>query len=165
MTAYRLNRIFVEPIHSFHTNPLGLVPEKHTHPFHQNHPTPKLPCSSPSKGRRESESAVAAQKCRHFRIGLKIRFPSFKCLIQKDYDWTHSVYGNDPEEVQDDMHEPKGKFICTTSFVDANLYHRLVTGRDCTGIMHFGNQTPIELFSKHQSSVETATYGSAFVAA
>jgi hypothetical protein len=49
--------------------------------------------------------------------------------------------------------------------VDANLYHCLVTGRANTGILHFVNQTPIEWFSKRQGSVETATYGSEFVAA
>jgi hypothetical protein len=32
-------------------------------------------------------------------------------------------------------------------------------------VLHFVNQTPIEWFSKRQGSVETATYGSEFVAA
>ena len=33
------------------------------------------------------------------------------------------------------------------------------------GILHLVNQTPVEWFSKRQSTVETATYGSEFVAA
>ena len=33
------------------------------------------------------------------------------------------------------------------------------------GILHLLNQTPINYFSKHQGHVETATYGSEFVAA
>ena len=98
-------------------------------------------------------------------IRFRTQVPSHQVPDHKDYDWTHSVYGNDPEEVPDDMPEPKGKVIRTTSFVDANLYHCLVTGRACTGILHFVNQTPIEWFSKRQGSVETATYGSEFVAA
>ena len=48
--------------------------------------------------------------------------------------------------------------------MDANLYHDLVTGRAATGILHMVNGTPVEWFSKRQSTVETAKYGSEFVA-
>ena len=41
----------------------------------------------------------------------------------------------------------------------------MVTGRSMTGIIHFLNQVPIEWFCKRQNTVETATYGSEFVAA
>ena len=51
------------------------------------------------------------------------------------------------------------------TYEDANLYHDLVTGRAVTGILHFVNGTPVEWFSKHQDTVETATYGSEFVTA
>jgi hypothetical protein len=60
---------------------------------------------------------------------------------------------------------PRGKPVCTTTFEDANLMHDLTTGRSCTGILHIVNQTPVEWFSKAQRTVETATYGSEFVAA
>ena len=43
--------------------------------------------------------------------------------------------------------------------------HDLTTGRSASGIIHIANQTPIEWFSKRQDCVETATYGSEFVAA
>jgi histone deacetylase 1/2 len=49
--------------------------------------------------------------------------------------------------------------------VDANLYHDLTTGRSVTGILHLINGTPFDWYSKKQSTVETATYGSEFVAA
>jgi hypothetical protein len=49
--------------------------------------------------------------------------------------------------------------------VDANLYHDVITGRLVTGILHLCNQTLIELFSKRQACVQTATFGSEFVAA
>ena len=52
-----------------------------------------------------------------------------------------------------------------TLYVDANLYHDMLSGRLVTGILHFLNQTPVEWFSKKQATVETATYGSEFVAA
>ena len=43
--------------------------------------------------------------------------------------------------------------------------HCKVTGRSTTGVFHMVNQTPIEAYSKKQATVETATYGSEFVAA
>lgn len=41
----------------------------------------------------------------------------------------------------------------------------MTTGRSVTGVLHFINQTPVEWYSKKQATVETATYGSEFVAA
>eukprot|EP00977_Amphora_coffeiformis_P024646 scaffold16513_cov158-Amphora_coffeaeformis.AAC.1 len=76
-----------------------------------------------------------------------------------------TVYGTPPEEVDSKEPTPKGRMVRTTSFVDANLMHDVITGRSCTGILEFLNQTPIDWFSKRQNQVETATYGSEFMAA
>jgi hypothetical protein len=43
--------------------------------------------------------------------------------------------------------------------------HDIASGRSVTGILHLVNKTPIEWYSKKQATVETATYGSEFVAA
>ena len=43
--------------------------------------------------------------------------------------------------------------------------HCMATGKSVTGILHFLNKTPIDWYSKKQATVETATYGSEFVAA
>ena len=51
------------------------------------------------------------------------------------------------------------------TFVDASLYHDLITGRSVTGILHLINKTPLDWYTKRQATVETATYGSEFVAA
>ena len=51
------------------------------------------------------------------------------------------------------------------TFVDANLMHDVTTGRSVTAVLHFLNKTPIDYYSKRQSTIETATYGSEFVAA
>ena len=51
-----------------------------------------------------------------------------------------------------------------TTTVDANFNHCLATGRSVTGCLHFVNITPIDSYSKRQATVETATYGSEFVA-
>ena len=48
--------------------------------------------------------------------------------------------------------------------MDANLNHCLATGRSVTGCLHFVNHTLIDSYSRRQAIVETATYGSEFVA-
>jgi hypothetical protein len=44
-------------------------------------------------------------------------------------------------------------------------HHAMIMGRSVTGILHLVKQSPFDWFSKKQSTVETATYGSEFVAA
>ena len=44
------------------------------------------------------------------------------------------------------------------------MNHCLATGRSETGCLHFVNHTPIDSSSKRPATVETATYGSEFVA-
>ena len=58
-----------------------------------------------------------------------------------------------------------GKDVTTTHYVDANLFHDLLTGRSVTSILHLMNKTPIDYCSKKQETVKTATYGAEFVAA
>ena len=77
----------------------------------------------------------------------------------------HSVYNDPKEEIPPNAPVPKGKPVRTTTFVDANLMHDFSTGRSATGILHLLNQTPTDWFAKRQGQVETATYGSEFVAA
>ena len=77
----------------------------------------------------------------------------------------YSVYGNVEELIPKDSLKAMGKAVTTTTYVDANLYHCLVSGRSATGILHLLNGTPIDWYSKRQATVETATYGSEFVAA
>ena len=75
------------------------------------------------------------------------------------------MYGSPVEEFPQDAPPPLGLLVILTHYVDANLYHCMLTGRSVTGIIYMLNGTPIEAFSKKQSTVETATYGSEFVAA
>ena len=63
------------------------------------------------------------------------------------------------------MSELLGKAVVTTTTMDANLNHCLATGKSLTGCLHFVNKTPVDWYSKKQATVETATYGSEFVAA
>ena len=57
--------------------------------------------------------------------------------------------------------------MTTVHYVDANLHHDLVTGRAVTAILHIiiVNGTPTDWYFKRQATVETATFGSEYVAA
>ena len=63
------------------------------------------------------------------------------------------------------MPEPLAKAVITTTTMDANLNHCLATGKSLNGCLHFVNKTPVDWYSMKQTTVETATYGSEFVAA
>ena len=99
--------------------------------------------------------------CIRFRTSM----PDYSDIPVPTYDWTDSIYG-EPVEIQPtDAPTPLGLPVVLTHYVDANLYHCMLTGRSVTGIIHMLNGTPIDAFSKKQATVETATYGSEFVAA
>ena len=75
------------------------------------------------------------------------------------------MYGDTKEALPHDVPIALGKPVIMTHYVDANLYHDIITGRSVTGILHFLNKTLIDWFSKKQTTSETATDGSEFVAA
>ena len=77
----------------------------------------------------------------------------------------YSVYGNVQEQIKKDIPEPLGNQVITTTYVNANLYHDIVTGHVVTGVLHLINGMPIDWFSMRQDTVEIATYESEFVAA
>ena len=101
-------------------------------------------------------------------LGPRIRFrteqPDYSFLPDQDFDWTYSVYGDVHEILPDDMPDPLGEAVTTATTMDANLNHCLATGKSLTGCLHFVNKTPVDWYSKKQATVETATYGSEFVA-
>ena len=81
------------------------------------------------------------------------------------HDWSYTDYGNVQETIPNNCPKPLGRSVTTTTTLDANLLHCLATGMSLTGGLHFCNQTPTDWYSKKQATVETATYGSEFVAA
>jgi hypothetical protein len=104
-------------------------------------------------------------KMRHAMIRIRIDEPDYSDLPDIEYDWSRSVYGELEEVLPTNAPEPLGNYVTLTHYVDANLMHDVTTGRSVTGILHLVNKTPIDWFSKKQATVETATYGSEFVAA
>ena len=106
-----------------------------------------------------------AIRTKDYAIRFRTEQPDYSFLPDQDFDWTYSVYGNDHEILPDDMPEPLGEAVTTTTTMDANLNHCLATGKSLTGCLHFDNKTPVDWYSKKQATVETSTYGSEFVAA
>jgi hypothetical protein len=104
-------------------------------------------------------------KMKYGTIRFRTDIPDYSELGEIHHDWTRSVYGNVTELIPKNIPEPLGNPVVHTVLLDANLMHDLITGRAVTGILHFLNQTPIDWYTKKQSTVETSTYGSEFVAA
>ena len=104
-------------------------------------------------------------KMRHGVIRIRTELPDFSNIPEKKFDWEYSCYPGAKEQMADGLPRPLGKPVKTSSYVDANLYHDLVSGRAVTGILHMLNNTPIDWFSKLQGTCETATFGSEYVAA
>jgi histone deacetylase 1/2 len=98
-------------------------------------------------------------------ICFRTNVPDYSHLKEDSYDWSETVYCGIEEEIPEDMPVPKGKPVRITTYVDANLLHCCATGRSCSGILHIINSTIIDWFSKKQATVESATYGSEFMAA
>jgi len=104
-------------------------------------------------------------KMKHGFLRIRTEEPDYSGLPDKSYDWSRSVYGDVHEQIPRDAPKPLGKRVVLTTYVDANLNHDLITGRSVSGVLHFVNQTPVHWFTKKQPTVETATYGSEFIAA
>ena len=106
-----------------------------------------------------------AIRTKDYAFRFRTEQTDYSFLPDHDFDWTYSVYGNVHEILPDDMPDPLGEAVITTTTMDANLNHCLATGKSLNGCLHFVNKTPVDWYSKNQATVETATYGSEFVAA
>ena len=122
--------------------------------------------AQPRKGHLERLKRIYAYviRTKDYATRFRITEPDYSYLPDQNFDWVHTVYGHVHEIIPDDIPDPLGKSVTITTTVDANLNHCLTTGRSVTGWLHFVNHTPIDSYSKRQATVETATYGSEFVA-
>ena len=121
--------------------------------------------AQPRQGHLERIKRIYAYVIRTKDYATRFRTtePDYSYLPDQNLEWAHTVYGH----VQpNDIPEPLGKTVTTTrsTTVDVNLNQCLATGRSLTGCLHFVNHTPIDSYSERQAMVETATYGSEFVA-
>ena len=122
--------------------------------------------AAPRQGHMDRLKRIYAYAIRtkDYAVWFRSDHPDYSFLPEQDFDWTYSVCGDVHEILPGDMPEPLGEAVVTTT-IDANLNHCLATGISLTGCLHFVNKTPVDWYSKKQATVETATYGSEFVAA
>ena len=83
-----------------------------------------------------------AIRTKAYAIRFRTDQPDYSFLPDQDFDWTYSVYGNVQEILPDDVPEPLGEAVITTTTMDANL-NCLATGKSLTGCLHFVNKTPV----------------------
>ena len=123
--------------------------------------------AAPRRGHLEAAKHVCGYlgKMRHGMIRIRTGRPDYSGIPNPEYEWESTVYGRAHEVIPRDIPTLLGCPLVLTTYVDANLYHDMLTGRALMGMYHFVNGTPIDWFCKKQATVETATYGSEFVAA
>jgi hypothetical protein len=122
---------------------------------------------APRKGHLDRLKRILGylSKMRNAVVRVRTKMPDFSNIADTKYPWDKSIYQGARELIPEDAPAPLGNPVKCTSYVDANLFHDMLTGRSVTGILHFFNGTPIDWYSKKQATVETATYGSEFMAA
>ena len=112
--------------------------------------------AQPRQGHLERLKRIYAYVIRTKDYATRFRTiePDYSYLPDQNFDWAHTIYGHVQEIIPDDIPDPLGKSVTTTTTVDANLNHCLATGRSVTGCLHFVNHTPIDSYSKRQATVE-----------
>ena len=104
-------------------------------------------------------------KMKYAAIKFRTSEPDMSIYGEEHYDWERTVYKGAREVIPTDAPEPRGAPVTIIKFVDANLMHNVITGHSVTGTLTLVNKTVLDWYSKKQATVETATYGSEFVAA
>ena len=123
--------------------------------------------ANPRKGHLERAKRIVGYlvRMRQATIRFRVNAPDLSSLEDPVHDWEYSVYGNVKEEKPSDAPKARGAMVYFVTFVDANLMHDMTNGKAVTAILHYLNMTPVDWYTKKQSTIETATYGSEFVAA
>jgi hypothetical protein len=121
----------------------------------------------PRQGHLDRIKRVYAYLCkfRHGTIRYRTEMPDVSDYEFPKKDWHDTPFYDSKEEFPTNLPTPRGKPVLMTTYVDANLGHDKISGKSCTGVLHFLNKTPIDWFSKKQGTVESATFGSENVAA
>ena len=90
--------------------------------------------------------------------------PDIPYNLFEEHDWNDTVYDNCSEELPIDAPEPRGHGFTMHAFVDSDHAGDCSTRRSRTGFIIYLNSAPIYYLSKKQTSVETSSFGSEFIA-
>ena len=67
-------------------------------------------------------------KMKDAEIAICVQEPDYSNIQDEVYNWANTVYGNVTELVPKDVPQPLGNYITLTHYIDANLYHNMLTG-------------------------------------
>ena len=102
--------------------------------------------AAPRQGHMDRLKRIYSYAIRTKDYGIRFRTdqPDYSFLPDQDIDWAYSVYGNVQEILPDDIPDPLGEAVITTTTMDAGFNHCLATGKSLTGCLHFVNKTPVD---------------------
>ena len=92
---------------------------------------------------------------KHFAIRYRTKEPNYSHLPVQEHDWSRRGYQKVKEEIPKDIPKLLGVRVISTTFLDANLLHDIVTGKSVTAVLDFINTTPIDWYWKRQATVES----------
>lgn len=93
---------------------------------------------------------------KYFEICFQTGVPNYSSLPNIEEDWSHSVYENREEILPNGASDPLGKPITITSHFDANLMHDILSWKSVTGVIHYFNGFPVEIYCMKSPAVECA---------
>jgi hypothetical protein len=92
-------------------------------------------CTKKGTSRSSQANFGYLSKMRHSAIRICTEEPDYSDIPRTEYDWELSVYRGAKEEIPKDALELLGKPVVTTTYVDANLYHCMLTGKSVCEVL------------------------------
>jgi hypothetical protein len=111
--------------------------------------------SAPRKGHLDLVKRICGylSKMRHSAIQIRTEEPDYSDFpARTEYNWEFSVYRGAKEKIPRDAPKPLGKPVVSTTCVDANLYHCMLTGKSVSGFLHLFNKPPVDWYAKKQGT-------------
>jgi hypothetical protein len=99
--------------------------------------------------------------------GVMVFDPTYPTIDESQFvheDWSATPYGGSVEDLPPNMCEARGAGVIMRAFVDSDHASDTTNRRSRTGFIIFLNSAPIYWYSKKQTSVETSSFGSEFIA-
>ena len=93
-------------------------------------------------------------KTKQYAIRYRAELPDYSHLPVQQFDWERPVYGKEVEGISKYAPDPLGNEVVTTTFLDANLMHDVLTGRSDTATLHFFNTNTLRLVLQKTGNCE-----------
>lgn len=99
----------------------------------------------PRKGHLEAVKRLYGYLCKMKDETIRYRtdMPDLRDMEYEEYDWSHTVYAGAREEYPPNLPPMRGNPVQQVMYIDANLYHDMLSGKAVTAILHCLNQTPL----------------------